>query len=120
MNVIGFLHTIRSQFAAALAMPARIRKQDSVAVFQQQMSVADHAFAIISNSVEQNHRVAIVVTRMDKPAFECHSISRLDRHFLQFSVEISSHHCNNGLAMQQGQTVEFQTEIGYDDACQKG
>ena len=120
MNVIGFLHTIRSQFAAALAMLACIWKQYRVAVFQQQMSVSRHAFAIVSNSVEQNHRIAIVVTRMDKPAFECHSISRLDRHFLQFSVEISSHGCGNGFLVTQRKAMKFQAEIGYDDACQNG
>ena len=93
MNVIGFLYTIGGKFTAALAVPAGIRKQNRIAMFQQQMSVSGHAFTIVSNSVQQNYRIAVVVVWMDKPALERHSISGSDRYILQFSLEISSDGC---------------------------
>ena len=89
MDIIGFLHAICGQFPAALAVPARIWKQNRVAMFQQQMSVSRHAFAIVGNSVQQDYRIAVVVAGMDKPAFEHRAVSGGDRHILQFSAEIS-------------------------------
>ena len=120
MNVVGFLHAIGGQFTAALAVAARVRKQDRITVFQQQASISGNAFAIVSNSVQQNYSIAVVVARMDKPALKHHSISRRDRHILQFSVEISLHGSGNGLPMSQRKAMEFEADIGYDDARQNG
>src|SRR5438309_7165742 len=120
MNVIGLLYAIGGQFTAALAMPARIRKQDRIAMFQQQMSVTRHAFTIVGDSVQQNYRIAVVVTRMDKPALERHTVSAGDRHVLQFSAEISLDGCGNGLLMSQRKPMEFEADIGYGDADQNG
>jgi hypothetical protein len=35
MNIVRFLYAISGEFTAALAVAARIRKQNSIAVFQQ-------------------------------------------------------------------------------------
>ena len=120
MDVIGFLHAIGGQFTAALAVPARIGKQYRVAVFQQQMSISRHAFAIVGNSMQQNNRIAVVVAWMNKPALERRSICGGDRHILQFSAEISPDGCGNGLLMSQRKAMELKAEIGYDDAGQNG
>ena len=101
MNVLCFLYAVRGQFATAFSMPARIRKQHCIAVFEQQMSVSGHAFAIIGNSMQKNYGIAVVITGMDIPALECRPISCGDRHILQFSVEISSDGCSNCLLMPQ-------------------
>lgn len=120
MNVVCFLHSIRGQFAATLAMAARIWKQNRIAVLEQQMSVPSHAFTIIGNSVQQDYGITVVGSGMNKPALERHPISCGNRHILQFSAEISSDGCSNGLLMPQRKTREFETEIGYDDASQAG
>ena len=118
MDVIGFLYAIGGQFTAALAMAARIGKQHRIAMFQQQASVSRHAFTIVSDSMQQNYRIAVVVAWMDKPALERHSVSGSDRHILQFSAEISSHSCGNGLLMPQRKSMELEADIGYGDAGQ--
>jgi len=118
MNIVGLLHAIGGQFPAALAMPPRIRKQNRVAVFQQQMPVSRHAFAIVGNAVQQDYGIAVVVAGMDEPAFEHHAVSGGDCHILQLSAEISSDDCRNGLLMAQREAMEFQAEIGDGDAGQ--
>jgi len=120
MDVIRFLYAIGSQFTAALAMPARIRKQDRIAMFQQQMSVSRHAFTIVGDSVQQNYRIAVVIVWMDKPPLERHSIGGGDRHVLQLSAEIGLDRCSNGLLMAQRQAMEFEAQIGNDNAGQNG
>lgn len=120
MNIIGFLHAICSKFTAALTMAARIWQQNRVTVFQQQVSVSRHSFAIVGNSVQQNYGIAVVVTWMDKPALERHSVSRGDRHILQLSAEISLHGCRDGLLMAQRKAMQLKAEIGYDNAGQNG
>jgi len=99
--MLGFMGT------AALAMPARIREQDCIAVFQQQVSITRHAFTIVGDSVQQDYRIAVVVTRMDKPALERHSIVGSDRHVLQFSAEISLDRCGYNLPMPQRPSMEL-------------
>ena len=82
------------------------------------MSISGHAFAIIGNSVQQDYRIAVVVSRMNKPSLKRRPISCGNRHILQFSVEISSDGCCNRLLMAQGKAREFEANIGYDDASQ--
>src|SRR5579864_168642 len=108
MNVIGFLYAIGGQLTAALAMAARIQKQDRIAVFQQQVSVSRYSFAVVGDSMQQNYRIAVVIVWMDKPALERRSISGGDRHVLQLSAEISFDRCGDGLLMPQGKPVEFE------------
>src|SRR5690348_5357791 len=99
MDVIGFLYAISGQFTAALAMPTRIGKQNRIAMLEQQSSVSRYAFTIVSDSVQQDYRIAVVVVGMDKPTFERHTVSGGDRHVLQLSTEISLDGCGNGLLM---------------------
>jgi hypothetical protein len=82
------------------------------------VSVPRNAFTIISNSVQQNYRIAVVVAGMNEPTLERDSVSGGDRHFLQFSAEISSHGCGNRLPVSQRKALKFKTEIGYDDASE--
>lgn len=112
MNVIRFLHAIGGQFTAALAVAARIWKQNRVAVLQEETTVPGHAFSIVGNSVQQNYRIAVVVTGMDKPALERCPVSGSDRYILQFSAKIRSHGCGNGWLMTQWKAMEIETEIG--------
>jgi len=118
MNVVYFLHSIGSKIATTFPVAARIGQQNRVAVFEQQVSVSGHAFAIIGNSVQQDYCIAVVVSGMDKPSLKRRPIGCGDSHILQFSVEIRSHGCGNCLLMAQWKTREFEANIGYDDASQ--
>ena len=118
MNIVGFLHAIGGQFTAALAVAARIRKQDRVAMFQQQLSISCHAFAIVGNPMQQNYGIAVVLAWMDEPTFERYAVSGDDRHILQFSAEISSHGGGDGRLMAQRKPMEFEARISDDDASQ--
>lgn len=120
MNIVRFLQSVSGKIAAALAMMARVWKQNRIAVLEQQMSVSCHAFTIVSNSMQQDSRITVVIARMNKPALQFCSISHRNRHVLQFRAEISSHRCGNGLLMAQRKAVEFKANIGYDDAGQNG
>ena len=120
MDVIGFLYAIGGQFTATLAVAARIREQDRIAVFQQQVSISRHAFTIVGDSVQQNYRIAVVIVRMDKPPLERHTVSGGDRHVLQCSAEISLDGYGNGLLMSQRKPMELEADIGYGDASQNG
>jgi len=97
MDIVRFLHSIGRQFPTALAMSPGIRQQDRIAVLQQQPSVTRHAFAIVSNSVEQDYRVAVVNPRVDIPTLEHRAIRGADADILQFSMEIVSHGGGNRL-----------------------
>ena len=76
MNIVCLLQPVRGQFAAALAVAARIREQDGVSMLQQQLPVSGHTLAIVGDSVQQDNGIAVVVAGENVPAFQHGAISR--------------------------------------------
>jgi len=118
MNILRFLDAIRGQITTTLAVSTRIGKQNRVTMFEQQTAVPCHAFTIVSDSMQQDHRIAVVVMWVDKPTLEFNSICGSNGHILQISAEISSHGCSNGLLMAQRKPMEFEAEVGNYNSSQ--
>ena len=65
--VVRFQKAIRRNGPSAGAVRASVRKQNCKTVVYEQFSVANHADAVVAQSVKENYRVTISAPGPDQP-----------------------------------------------------
>src|SRR5215472_15264877 len=113
VQVVGLLHAVGGEQAAALTMGARVRQQDSIAMVQKQLPVAGYAFAIVGNAMQRDHDAAVEVPGMNVPALQLDSVRGSDADLLKARVIALAGHRNSLLAVPQS-TVD-QLDTGFAD-----
>ncbi|SRR5258707_1693250 len=83
---------------------------------QKKFPVAGHAFAIVSDPVQQNDRAAIKVFGMYVPALQRHRIRGLYADFLQLGMIPLADRGRSFLAMPQRQPAQLQASLSDEYA----
>src|SRR5579864_4469172 len=70
MDVVALEETVGGERAAADAVSASVGEEHDEAVGEEELRVSGHAEAIVSEAVEENYGVSVIVARMDFPGAE--------------------------------------------------
>src|SRR5216684_1659731 len=115
MNIVGLFQPVRSKLTAALAMITRIRQQDSITMVHKNPGIAQHSFAIVSDSVRQQHHVAVVFMRADVPPFQHDSVGGPNTDILNLRLVMLLHVCHNLPPMRDRSMKQPETALGAGD-----
>lgn len=87
MQVVSLLHAVGGKLATTFSVGPSIGQQHSIAMSKKHRRVAANAFAIISDTVREHHRVAVETSGMHIPAFQDQGISSINADFLQVCLK---------------------------------
>ena len=78
VNVVALEQAVGRELAAAGAVGAGVGHKDRVSVSEEELSIAGHAEAIVSETVEQEDGVVVRVAREDEPGAQGDGVLRGD------------------------------------------
>src|SRR2546423_15629842 len=70
MDVIALEESVGGERASAGAVSARVGEEDCEYMGEEELSVSEHADAVVAEAVEQENSVAVRVMRADGPGAE--------------------------------------------------
>jgi len=86
-DVVGLFDTVGHECSAAFTLRTGVRKQHGVAVRKQKFSIRAHALPVVTHTMQEDDRVAVVRCRADEPPLQLDAICRFYGDILELSIK---------------------------------